>query len=223
MSARDAILKRLRESRSHEPGKNAPVVTDGPLPKTSIEQRIALFIEKMSSTRTEVHEVGRADWSQCLLRLALDKGVKNLLYAAGLAVAADIERTWSAAGDDFGIPELLRVDAISDDWKFQMFNHVDAAVTTCRAGIAATGSVVLWPSHHEPRLMSLASPVHFALLDAEKLYHSFAQMLATEQWAKAGMPANALLISGPSKTADIESTLAYGVHGPKQLVVLLLR
>jgi len=36
------------------------------------------------------------------------------------------------------------------------------------------------------------------------------------------MPTNALLVSGPSKTADIQVTLAYGAHGPKELVVLLL-
>jgi L-lactate dehydrogenase complex protein LldG len=40
-------------------------------------------------------------------------------------------------------------------------------------------------------------------------------------WAQA-MPTNALLISGPSKTADIEQTLAYGVHGPKRLIVLVV-
>ena len=42
------------------------------------------------------------------------------------------------------------------------------------------------------------------------------------QWSDK-MPTNALLISGPSKSADIEQTLAYGVHGPKELVVLLIR
>ncbi|WP_278366532.1 LUD domain-containing protein, partial [Marinobacter salarius] len=42
-----------------------------------------------------------------------------------------------------------------------------------------------------------------------------------QNWA-AGMPTNALLVSGPSKTADIEQTLAYGVHGPKELIVLVI-
>ena len=36
------------------------------------------------------------------------------------------------------------------------------------------------------------------------------------------MPTNALLISGPSKTADIQQTLAYGAHGPKELIVLVI-
>ena len=223
MSARDAILKRLRASCSQGPGKDTRVLTDAPLPAMSTGQKMALFSEKMSSTRTEVHEASKNEWSRLLLHLAREKAVRNLLYSGEVDLGADIEHTWSAAGDDSSAPELLRVDALSGNWKHEIFNHVDAAVTSCRAGIAATGSLVLWPDHREPRLMSLAPPVHFALLDAEKLYPGFAQMLAAEQWAVKGMPTNALLISGPSKTADIESTLAYGVHGPKQLVVLLLR
>jgi L-lactate dehydrogenase complex protein LldG len=37
------------------------------------------------------------------------------------------------------------------------------------------------------------------------------------------MPTNIVVVSGPSKTADIEQTLAFGVHGPKQLIVLVIR
>lgn len=73
----------------------------------------------------------------------------------------------------------------------------------------------------EPRLLSLVPPVHIALVDAKNIYCNFADALTAGNW-QAGMPTNALLISGPSKTADIELTLAFGVHGPREVIVLVL-
>ena len=95
------------------------------------------------------------------------------------------------------------------------------AVSHARAGIAETGSLILWPDADEPRLMSLVPPLHIALLQADSIYETFAQAMHLQRWAD-GMPTNALLISGPSKTADIEQTLAYGIHGPRRLLVLIL-
>lgn len=69
--------------------------------------------------------------------------------------------------------------------------------------------------------MSLVPPVHIALLQADQIYDTLEQMMEAEQWSRQ-MPTNALLISGPSKTADIQQVLAYGVHGPKALIVLIL-
>jgi L-lactate dehydrogenase complex protein LldG len=60
------------------------------------------------------------------------------------------------------------------------------------------------------------------LVDAADIRSTFHELLTERSWA-AGMPTNALLISGPSKSADIEQTLAYGVHGPKELIVLVRR
>ena len=68
--------------------------------------------------------------------------------------------------------------------------------------------------------MSLVPAVHVAVLDADTIYDSLAEMMAAENWS-AGMPTNALLISGPSKTAVIEFTLVFGVHGPKELIVII--
>lgn len=68
--------------------------------------------------------------------------------------------------------------------------------------------------------MSLVPPVHFALLEADQIVDNPVGVDGKEHWAQS-MPTNALLISGPSKTADIQQTLAYGAHGPKELVVLL--
>jgi L-lactate dehydrogenase complex protein LldG len=68
--------------------------------------------------------------------------------------------------------------------------------------------------------MSLVPSVHFVLLDVSTIHADFFSAITTEGW-KGGLPTNALLICGPSKTADIQQTLAYGAHGPRELVVLL--
>jgi len=58
-------------------------------------------------------------------------------------------------------------------------------------------------------------------LGRDNLYNNFSQIMEEQQWANS-LPTNSLLISGPSKTADIEFQLAYGIHGPCELIVLLI-
>jgi L-lactate dehydrogenase complex protein LldG len=118
------------------------------------------------------------------------------------------------------LPELVAYTQPVEGFKDDLFNQIDAGITSTRGGVADTGAIVLWPTADEPRLMSLVPPVHVAVLDADCIYNSMAEMMAAEDWA-AGMPTNALLISGPSKTADIEFTLVFGVHGPKELIVII--
>ena len=80
---------------------------------------------------------------------------------------------------------------------------------------------VLRPGPDEPRTLSLVPPVHVAVLRASTLYAGLpAAMRALSP--QADMPTNLLLITGPSKTADIQQTLAYGAHGPKALVIVLV-
>ena len=76
------------------------------------------------------------------------------------------------------------------------------------------------PTRIGPKGLAHMPPVHVAVLDADTIYNSMTEMMSAEKWAD-GMPTNALLISGPSKTADIEFTLVFGVHGPKELVVII--
>ena len=108
-----------------------------------------------------------------------------------------------------------------ESWKAELFHHIPASLTGARGAIAETGTLILWPDEHEPRLMSLVPSLHIVLLDASRIHNTFYEAMTTEGW-QDGLPTNALLISGPSKTADIQQTLAYGAHGPKELVVIVI-
>jgi L-lactate dehydrogenase complex protein LldG len=98
---------------------------------------------------------------------------------------------------------------------------LDCGITTVRAGIAETGSLLLIPDALQPRLLSLAPPVHLALVERRTLYPTLGHYLATDE-DRADPPTNLVLISGASRTADIELTLSIGVHGPKVLLVALI-
>ena len=79
---------------------------------------------------------------------------------------------------------------------------IDVSIATTRGGIAETGSLILWTTPDEPRLMSLIPPIQLAILYAGNIYNTFWEVVNTEK-SNSSMPTNALLISGPFKTADI--------------------
>lgn len=208
---RDTILSRLRTNRPH--AVPAPDVYRKPL-NWDREQCITSFAERMQAVRGEVHRVGRNAWIDWINTEIPCRDMTRALIGHG-AIAENFAAGASAAF------ELTRYDRKIEEWKDVLFHEIDFAITGSLAGLAESGSLVLWPDTSEPRLMSLAPPLHIALLEADRLYENFAQMIEQEDWAD-GMPTNALLISGPSKTADIEQTLAYGIHGPKALITLIL-
>lgn len=215
--ARQNILKRLRDGRQQGfavPTSDFAVVRER---NWTAAEKLDLFQQKIESVHGEVHRVAADRWIQELIRLLAEKKISNLLVSDVKDYGLELREQWHEE-----LPALLTYDRKIESWKEQLFTQVDASVTRCRGAIAETGSLILWPDEDEPRLMSLVPPVHFVLLQADQIYSTFIEAIAEQGWATQGMPTNALLISGPSKTADIEQTLAYGVHGPKELVVLVL-
>lgn len=94
----------------------------------------------------------------------------------------------------------------------------DVGLSSAAAAIAETGSLLIASGPGRSRLVTLLPPVHVVLLPARLLTTDLFTFMA----ARGGeMPANVTFVSGPSKTADIEQTMSIGVHGPKQLSVIL--
>ncbi|VVN22031.1 LutC/YkgG family protein [Pseudomonas fluorescens] len=220
MSAKENILGKLRKSLTGATpiadNFDVDLVTQ---PYTySAEQRIPQLRKLMEAVHTEIHLTSDAEWPALLAQLLRDRQLPSLLIAPKTAHGQRITQHWA---NNPGLPALKSYDRPMEEWKAELFNDTPASLTGTLGAIAATGSLILWPTREEPRLMSLVPPVHFALLKASEIRDNFYQVQQEFEWAQ-GMPTNALLVSGPSKTADIEQVLAYGAHGPKDLVVLIL-
>ena len=99
--------------------------------------------------------------------------------------------------------------------------ETDCGITTARAAIADTGSLVIRPGPEEPRLLSLSVPIHLVLVERGKLYARLYDYLCAGDYAR-DLPTNEFLVTGASRTADIEQTLTIGVHGPKVFLVALI-
>jgi len=218
--ARASIFARLRAVDRPAP----PVLPDWSV-TVPPEERLDRFCERLEASHAEVLTSTTDQWPALLaerlraranMRTA-DGGAASVLYAPGTPHGDRLAEAW-AEQSEF---KLVPYDQPVETLKEMLVHGAEAAVTGTVAGIADTGTLVLWPTIAEPRLMSLLPPVHVALIEADMIYGTLTEVMMAGNWA-AGMPTNALLISGPSKTADIEQTLAYGVHGPKELMVIVL-
>jgi L-lactate dehydrogenase complex protein LldG len=210
-NTRESILAHLRESR--QPANTAP---ERYLPSYgwSQEEKEQRFTKCMTAVHTEVVNLKGKNWIDWINQQLPQRGLTNVLIG-------DTEHARLLKSTADKSLQLREYDESIESWKHELFQKVDVSLTGTLGAIAETGSLVLWPTPAEPRLMSLVPPVHIALVKAETIYETFAQIVVEQDWAQQ-MPTNALLISGPSKTADIEQTLAYGIHGPQQLIVLII-
>jgi L-lactate dehydrogenase complex protein LldG len=215
-TARERILQRLHATADRTP--LAPPAACLPAAASSRRQRQERFATLMRAMRAHVEIVGDQQWVDRLVTILKEKKLNSLLYAPETDIGRQLETHWP--DDDPDLPTLCTWQGPIENFKGELF-RIDAAVTTTVGAIADTGAIVLWPDAREPRLMSLVPPLHIALLRSDKIFNSFCDIIQAGNWPDR-MPTNALLISGPSKTADIEMTLAFGVHGPRELLVMIV-
>ncbi len=213
--ARAAILGRLRAATDLGalPALDTAVMERRQWPSA---ERVVRLRQGMETVHTEFLDATPATWPAVVRGFCDREGLKNLLYGPTSEAGATLAVAWAPNGT-----QLMPYDRPVEAFKKELFTGVDAGFTGTVGGVAETGGLLLLPGPAEPRLMSLVPPIHLALLRASTIQNSFWSAIKALGWAHQ-LPPNALLISGPSKTADIEQTLAYGVHGPKRLIVVLV-
>ena len=209
--SKNIILERLK-SKIHDSvhRENIPLMAMQGWTKSEMIQMLS---KKLQLSKAEVFSMPNKELINWLNDELPKRKIKNIL--SGEQIANEIAQSLTSK------TELMRYDNSYESFSESLFNEIDASITKSVGAIAHSGSVVLQPTTDEPRLMSLVPNTHIVLVDEESIYETFGQIMLDQNWS-INMPSNTLLISGPSKTADIEQVLAYGVHGPKELIVLIL-
>lgn len=216
-TSRNAILSRLRDAKPE--AKAMETITYQPWVSNDAQLTRQRFIDGLSASHAEIISTDRDALNNVIKNIVVSKQFSRIALGTAGEFHSDIVQAIQSLAT--GSLETMTFDCDISDLKSALFNDVDAGITHCRAGIADTGTLVLWPDISEPRTLSLVPPCHIALIKRSTIVSNFAELMVTQAWQN-NMPTNIVLVSGPSKTADIQQTLAYGAHGPSQLVVILI-
>jgi L-lactate utilization protein LutC len=191
--------------------REALVQGDGaPMAGAGAPDLAAAFDTQATRIGATAQRMPRAQVGPRLAQLLSDAGCKTVALAAEVAGWASIAQALDRAG--------LVVVPTRD---LRPTQRADAGVSIARLGVAETGSVLLH-STSEDRRVELCVDVHVVLLDSAALTPTLDSAFAVLRDIAAHPPAYASLVTGPSRSADIERQITIGVHGPRALHVLLL-
>jgi L-lactate dehydrogenase complex protein LldG len=208
VTTRDAILARIRAQKSVE----KPYPGSGPSPKrgqVSGEERKALFVRMAEAAAASVDRAAsRAEVPALIARFLSRHNLPAMLRLAPDPRVTEL---------DWASQPLLETSVGGTDGSHP------TSVTGAFAGIAETGTLALTSSATGPTLLNFLPETHIAIVDAKELAGSYEDL-----WARlkaeygADMPRTLNLVTGPSRSGDIEQTILMGAHGPKRLHIILV-
>lgn len=168
------------------------------------DRLVALFAERVDDYRAEVQVIDRSAVGQVIGTVLSDRGLGSVV------VPGDLHPEWLAS-------VAARVVRDTTELTAKDLDQLDAVITGSAVGIALTGTIVLDGGPHQGRrVISLAPDTHVCVVDADDIVGTVPEALSRLQ---ATRPLT--WISGPSATSDIELDRVEGVHGPRNLVVLI--
>lgn len=210
-TAKEEILNRIRNANKLAGVANEPY----PIPRNyetgrtlPADELVDLLVDRLVDYRADVHVVTQDELAKTIGKLCSDRGIKLLGVAEGLdeSLTAELPKGVVAQKDDRTTdPHLLdRFDAILTD------SHVSSAQT---GTIYLDGSAT-----NGRRALTLVPDCHFCLVHEDSIVYGVPEAIERLD------PFHPItMISGPSATSDIELKRVEGVHGPRTLIVLIVR
>ena len=223
-ASREIFLERVRNAlgrkeRSEPPQFSSdhniirrPISTSG----DELSGRIALFSDRAREVGMSVEHCERAQVAQFLSDWISAEEISTVLLSDDPLLDSDLRKHLGKQGI-----EICTNDVDLDS----LYDQVECGITVATAGVASTGSLVLVSSDHELRLASLVPPRHLVLVSATQLVEDLLDLSGPGGVLESQggtISSSMTLVTGPSKTADIEGVLVTGVHGPGTVQIVLV-
>jgi len=232
--SRDRVLQKIREAASALPPA-APPAEAGPAERGRLfprgmqkDELVALFLERAESSGARVHvarsleslksALGAIIPPEAAMAVACCPSFLERLGAGPADLVPEGRRTIKTAGEH----DAKEAGKTAREGEADLFT-INTAVTDADCAVAETGSIVLLARKDRARLASLVAKKHIALVRPDQIVPDlidWAKHPAGE--ASASLAGAMTVITGPSKTADIEIKLVIGVHGPAELHLVVL-
>jgi L-lactate dehydrogenase complex protein LldG len=209
MSSREAVLHKVRTALGRAAGSGVPPVPP-PLiriPAMEIERRIDVFIAAFEKLNGKAYRAASpAEVRPCLERILN----RRRAVASNAPFLAECGVT-SLAGVESGLTDRVKLR--------EACVHLDVGITSVDYALADTGSYVMFSSAEEARMISLLPPCHVAIVP--RILTGLDELLTIHP-VPSDRSSSMVLITGPSRTADIEQILVRGVHGPGEVHVIVV-
>jgi L-lactate utilization protein LutC len=222
-SPREAFLQRVRQAlgASNRPGQTIPLPSRGRAGYQGAgPDPCARFGEMLAAAGGQAYTVADSEAAATtVLDLVRARSAKNILLGRGpfldpLNLAERLRQSGAT---------VLEVDQLPPDASRDAFFAADLGISGVNYLVAETGSVVMLAGPTEPRSLTLLPPVHIAVADRTQLLPDLFDLFGPEISSNGpNIPSGMTLITGPSKTGDIELRLVTGVHGPGEVHVIVI-
>jgi L-lactate dehydrogenase complex protein LldG len=215
--AKRVILDRVQKALSNVPDAEQPA--DAAVPRTylkqgkrTVEERVALFIKRLSEYKATVKRVDQGSLVEVITKSCRSEKVDQLTIPEGFP------QQW--------IPDTVNplFDKAALPLSYQALDNADGVISTCALAIAQTGTIMLDAGEGQGRrALTLLPDYHICIVREHQIVELVPEGFAYVESVvkKKGPPIT--LISGPSATSDIELNRVEGVHGPRRLEVLVIQ
>jgi L-lactate dehydrogenase complex protein LldG len=220
-ASRDATLARVRKAL----GKSGPDAKgradadayiaahrEGPRPAMPADL-VARFLTRATDMASTVERIASLDDIPAAVVRYLD--------------ALDLPPMLAAQKSHNGVcwPELASLDWAGAGLQIEArptVGHDRLGITGCFCAIAETGTLVFLTGKDTPTATTLLPDTHVAVVRADRVLSGMEEAFALVRNEREGMPRAINMISGPSRTGDIEQTIVLGAHGPYRVHILLV-